>query len=113
MSPMSPKEKIAKLESLLARVKERAEAPRPKGTAAFPAAGAHTSQPAAPEPALVETADAREAFPSASPPVRVEEAHVQIASAPPPELSSGWSEAPATMTVEPLRPGCGMSAASR
>ena len=97
MSPMSPKEKIAKLESLLARVKERAEAPRPKGTAAFPAPAAHAAQPAAP----AETAEARQAFPSASPSVQIDEPQAALASAPPPELSSGWSEPPAGMDVAP------------
>ena len=43
---MRPKEKLAKLESLLARVKERADAPRRAGTGAFPAPREHAVTPA-------------------------------------------------------------------
>ncbi len=122
MSPMSPKEKIAKLERLLARVKERTEAPRRTGAAPIPAPPAHSVHPAAhaaaePEAAHVaseaeaaHTAQPVDAFPSASsvastreiaPRTLEELPSAAFASAPPTELSTGWSEAPAGVEAAP------------
>lgn len=103
---MSPKEKIAKLEALLARVKERAEAPRANGAAAFPAPAvsdvrpaqsiqvAHAAQPAhAAVGSAVPSSGAAESLPPET-----------IASLPPDpaplEARSGWSDAPAETSSE-------------
>jgi|GEM_PF-1409754 len=90
MSPMSPAEKIAKLESLLARVKERTEAPRRAGAAPIPA----------PEPAAQPAAATAPEPPA---PMTVQDLPpVALPSAPPPaELSSGWSEPPAVLDAGP------------
>lgn len=103
---MSPTEKIAKLERLLARVKERAEAPRPAGSAAFPAPlsadAAHA--PAAPEPPPNAAASALESQPASAP---VSDSVHRSPTAPPPttqppETSSGWSEPPPETAADPV-----------
>jgi hypothetical protein len=94
---VSPKEKIAKLESLLTRVKERAEAPRPIYAAAFAAEPveaaqpAHALTPASPEPPRVaEIPRPASHSPGATP------------SVPPMDLMSGWSEPPPPTSADPV-----------
>jgi hypothetical protein len=95
---VSPTEKIAKLEGLLARVKERAEAPRPNAGAAFAVQLAQAAQPAQPasavQPELVASAPIVEAAPPGAAPAA-------LLSAPPPDLASGWSEPPPPTTANP------------
>jgi hypothetical protein len=101
---MSPKEKIEKLEGILARVKERAEAPRPRGTAAFPSQAALAVEVAHAAP------EVEPAHPSPTAPPPASRAGTQpppAASQPPPtsappELSAGWSDAPPTTTADPV-----------
>lgn len=97
---MSPTEKIAKLERLLARVNERAEAPRASGAAAFqpPAARVVASAHAtpAPEPVVHLTPTA--------PPWGVESTMAaHLSSEPPPlDASSGWTELPPPTSADPV-----------
>ncbi|MDF2692830.1 MAG: hypothetical protein K0S65_1213 [Labilithrix sp.] len=100
---MSPKEKIAKLESLLARVKERAEAPRPHGAAAFPAPVAQAAAPAlvSVEPAVLEEpAHLAHHVPTAPPPPAS-----KAGTVPPPSGgvdTSAWSEPPPETSADPV-----------
>jgi flagellar protein FliO/FliZ len=93
----TPQEKIAKLEGLLLRVKERAEAPRPRG-AAIPAASAHVETAHA-EVAHAEPVEAA-ASPTAPPPAS------RAGTVPPtsgqPEVSTGWSEPPPVTAQDPV-----------
>lgn len=88
---MTPQEKVAKLEGLLARVKERAEAPRPHGAAspAKPAPAASLDAPRAPAVAPARPVPAAPAPIAAPPPVAAPP------TAPPPEPSEPFVTATA------------------
>lgn len=118
---MSAKEKIAKLEGLLARVKERAEAPRPNAGAVLTGARAQSSRPAALPAEVARAEAARAAAPAeAREPVLAREEHpsaerAPISTTPPPEsvpapettasipaaAATGWSEPPPETAVDP------------
>ena len=97
---MSPTEKIAKLESLLARVKERAEAPRATGAVAFQPPPAHVAESAH---AVPEPAPAVHQSPTAPPPSVEAVAAAHMSSVPPPpETATGWTEPPPETSAEPV-----------
>lgn len=87
---MSPAEKIAKLESLLARVRERADAPRRSGAAVFPSPAAEPAAPAMAEPSTLAPGAPAGEIPAAA-----------LRSVRPIELSSGWSEPPEVFEAAP------------
>lgn len=103
---MNPQEKIAKLEGLLARVKERSEGQRPNGAAAVAAKPAHSVRPSAAmaEPAMAE-AEEELHLPTTPPgadtfaPEPERAAKPLVVSMPPLPETSGWSDPPPPETT--------------
>ncbi len=89
MSPLTAKDKIARLEEILARVKTRAGAPRPVGVAAAPAARV-------PTPAAPPVAERARAYSPPAPPVAPSPPSPPTAPPPTPAVNTANTSPPPT-----------------